>query len=120
MLKRLASIVGFTLLLGVAFAPAAHAQTRFSLQIGPSYGAYGPGPGYVWQPGYYAWSGYGRRWVPGAWVYGRRDWSRERWGRDYRDSYWRRDRNWDRDRDGGRFRDRDRRDWGRDGGDRRR
>jgi hypothetical protein len=120
MLKRLASIVGFTLLLGVAFAPAAHAQTRFSLQIGPSYGAYGPGPGYVWQPGYYAWSGYGRRWVPGAWVYGRRDWSRERWGRDYRDSYWRRDRNWDRDRDRGGFRDRDRRDWGRDGRDRRR
>jgi hypothetical protein len=126
MLRRLAPIVGLTLLLGVMFAPAAHADTRFSIQIGPGYGSYRPGPGYVWQPGYYAWTGYGRRWVPGGWVssYGRRDWGRERWGRDYRDSYWRRDRNWDRDRDRGRDRgrdrDRDRRDSDRDGRDRRR
>jgi len=27
-----------------------------------------PGPGYVWQPGYYVTTGYARHWVPGVWV----------------------------------------------------
>ncbi len=27
-----------------------------------------PGPGYVWVPGYYRWSGTAYVWVPGAWV----------------------------------------------------
>jgi len=27
-----------------------------------------PGPGYIWQPGYYVTTGYGPRWVAGAWV----------------------------------------------------
>jgi hypothetical protein len=27
-----------------------------------------PDPDYIWTPGYWAWSGYGYYWVPGAWV----------------------------------------------------
>jgi hypothetical protein len=27
-----------------------------------------PGPGYIWTPGYWAWSGTGYYWVPGTWV----------------------------------------------------
>ena len=37
---------------------------------GPPVAAYAPaGPyGYVWQPGYYAWTGVGYQWVPGVWA----------------------------------------------------
>ena len=76
MLTHIARLAGLTALLAVLIAPSAHAaQFRVGVQIGPPvvvapppvYGAYGA-PGYVWQPGYYVWTGYGRRWVPGAWV----------------------------------------------------
>ena len=41
MLKRFAFVAGLTLLFGVVFVPSAHAQTRFSLQIGPAAPFYG-------------------------------------------------------------------------------
>ena len=133
MLKRLAQLAGLTLLLAVACVPAALASTHFSFQIGV---APSPAPGYVWQEGYSAWTGFGYRWVPGRWVpapYGRRDWEDERWERDHRafhrdwerehrefhrDWEWPRDgesrewdRDWDRDRGRDWDRDRDERGW---------
>jgi hypothetical protein len=107
MLKRFVSLAGLALLLSVMFVPAAHAQTRFSVQIGPVAPvvvAARPPYGYVWQPGYYVWTGYHRRWVRGGWVrpYVRDGWTRERWERRHRafDGDWNRDRgrrDWDRD-----------------------
>jgi len=122
MLKRFAQLAGLTLLLGVVFAPAARASTHFSVWIGPSapfapgVAAFGPPPGYVWQPGYRVWTGFGYRWVPGAWVralYARGNWAGERWEREHRDRDFDRDRHWNHDRDR-RDWDRDRRDWDRD------
>ncbi len=138
MVKRIAQIAGVTLLLGGVFVPTAHADTHFSLQIGAPV-PFAPGAvaprGYVWQPGYRVWTGFGYRWIPGAWVpapyvrgygapewreRGRGDWDRDRrgdWDRDRRGDWdrdrrgdWNRDRrgSWDRDR---RERDRDERDW---------
>jgi hypothetical protein len=116
MLKRFALLASLTLLLGVAYVQPAQARTRFSFQIGVGRV---PPPGYVWQEGYYARTGYGRHWVPGTWIrapygYGRRDWARERWERRsyYRDRDWhdRGRRDWDRNRDRGNW-NRDDRGW---------
>src|SRR5262249_14491157 len=99
MFRRYATVIGLTLLLGFAFVPTAHASPQFSFHlgigapiapaavvpVGPAY------PGYVWQPGYYTWTLFGYRWVPGRWAapaYGRPGWS-ERWEHDRR--------GWDRD-----------------------
>ena len=46
------------------------ADTRVELSYGtPVQYGYGPAPrpGYVWVPGYRAWDGYRRVWVPGHW-----------------------------------------------------
>jgi len=67
MLKRFAQVAGLTLALGIVAVPVAHADTRFSLHIGTGPVAVAP-PGYVWQPPYRVWTGYGYRWVAGAWV----------------------------------------------------
>jgi hypothetical protein len=116
MVKRFVVVASLALLLGVVAEPSAHADTRFSIQVGPGYWSSAPGPGYVWQDGYQVWTGYGYRWIPGEWVrsYGGRNWARERWERDHRafhrswdDSERRRDRYRDDDRD--RYRDDDRR-----------
>ena len=109
MVKRFASLAGLTLVLGLVCAPAAHAGTRFSVQIGlpvlvaPVAVTPGPPPGYVWHPGYYVWTGFRYRWMPGAWVpsYVQGNWARERWEREHRD--FDRGRDWERDHD--------RRDW---------
>ena len=100
MLNRLSRLIGLTLLLGLAYVPAAHADTRFSLSIGvpPAPIAVAAAPfGYVWQPGYYVREGFHRRWVPGRWVPGAhrsRDWRYERdRRRDDRDR-----RSWEQDR----------------------
>jgi hypothetical protein len=114
MMTRCSRLAGLTLLFGTLLAPAAHASTRIGVHIGipvpgvvaPVVVAPAPYAGLIWQPGYYAQIGYGRRWVPGAWVrpaygYGRPGWAYERRG------YVRRD--WDRDRrrEGSRFRARE-------------
>ncbi len=84
MVKRIAQIAGVTLLLGGVFVPTAHADTHFSLQIGA------PVPlapvavarrGYVWQPGYRVWTGFGDR---------RGSWDRDRRERDRDERDWRR------------------------------
>ena len=120
MVPRFARMIGLTLGLGLAFVPTAHASPRISIHVG--IGAPAPpivapaavvpfGPpyaGYVWQPGYYAWTRFGYQWVPGAWVspgYARRGWAVGRWEhgrRDWDDRRWSRDRgrehrDWDRD-----------------------
>jgi hypothetical protein len=92
MLHRLSRLVGLTLLVGLAYVPAAHADTRFSLSIGVPFApvAVAPAPyGYIWQPGYYVRQGFHRRWVPGSWVrapHSSRGWRNERWERDRRSS----------------------------------
>jgi len=119
MLRRSFRLAGLTLLFGALLTPAARADTRFDIRIGvPGRAVVAPYPvvaapypyapsaydGLIWQPGYYVWAGYGRRWVPGAWVrpsyaYGRPGWSYERRGDDRR--YWdeRRERDEWRDRE---------------------
>jgi hypothetical protein len=101
-MTRYVRLAGLIVLFGTLLAPAAHADTRFDVRIGvpgPPVVAYARPPayrGYVWQPGYYVWTGYHRRWIPGAWIrpaYGYR--GPERRGFDRRDE--RRDRRWDRD-----------------------
>jgi hypothetical protein len=108
MLRRCFRLAGLTLFVGALLTPAAHADTRFDVRIGV------PGPpvvapyafesrgheGFVWQPGYYVWTAYGERWVPGTWIrpsygYRRPAWSDEHRGYDRRD----RDDRWERDRD---------------------
>ena len=102
-------IVAATAFFGLLFVPRAHADSRFSFQIGVGAPVVvAPAPVYVdgfyWQPGYYA---SGQRWVSGYWVnrnyrdrWERDRWERQRWERDRRE----RER-FDRDR---RFDDRDR------------
>ena len=104
-------IAAATALFGLLAVPRAHADTRFSIQLGGPV-VVAPAPFYVdgayWQPGYYASFGYERRWVPGYWVnhHYRDRWERDRWER----RAWERDRD-DRhrsERDQRRFDDRDR------------
>jgi hypothetical protein len=91
MMKRFVQVAGLTLLLGVAFVPAAHASPHFSFSIGvgrPYAGGYRGGE---------RWNNYPRDYD--------RDWNRRR---DY-DRDWNRRRDYNRDWD----RRRDRRDWDR-------
>jgi hypothetical protein len=107
MLTRYSRLAGLTLLLGLLLTPAAHASARIAVQIGvPAPVVVAPVPlappaytGLIWQPGYYVSVGFGRRWVPGAWIppsYGRLGWSSDRWGRERRG--WDRGRRWERNR----------------------
>lgn len=59
------------------FVPPAQAQIAVGVSIGvpiapPALPVYVqpaiPSPGYIWTPGYWAWSGAGYYWVPGTWV----------------------------------------------------
>src|SRR5947208_831557 len=79
MVARYARLVGFALVLGLAFVPAAHASPRVSIHIGIGAPApivapaavvpvARPYAGYAWRPGHYVWTRFGYRWVPGAWV----------------------------------------------------
>jgi hypothetical protein len=70
-LNRVLSAIVLTGLLGGA-GMAAQAQTRLVVRIGTpavamvaSYIPPSPGPGYVWEAGYYD----GPQWIPGQWVY---------------------------------------------------
>jgi hypothetical protein len=91
MFSRHATVIGFTLLLGLAFVPAAHASPQFSIHVGigapiapaavvPVAPAY---PGYVWHPGYYEPRAYGRSGWSERWEHERRGWDRDnRYGHD--------------------------------------
>ena len=83
MLTRFARLATVTSLVGLGFVPAAHASTHIFVQFGVPAPIVAPVPvapvavapvppppyvGYVWQPGYYAWTTFGYRWVPGVWV----------------------------------------------------
>jgi hypothetical protein len=65
---------GIALALVLATLPlAANAGVFLSVSIGPPVlPVYAlppiPGPGYIWTPGYWAWSGSDYYWVPGTWV----------------------------------------------------
>ena len=50
-----------------------------------------PGDGYIWTPGYWAWSGDGYEWVQGAWVlapYTGALWTPGYWGYGYGGYFW--------------------------------
>lgn len=71
-------LVGILVFLPVKAKAAANAGGQISVGISVSFGPpplpvytqpMCPGPGYMWTPGYWAWSpGYGYYWVPGTWV----------------------------------------------------
>ena len=77
-------LAGLTVLALFVAASAAHASAHVFVQIGVPAPVAMPAPppppppavvaapvapyGYVWQPGYYVWAGYGYRLMPGAWV----------------------------------------------------
>ncbi len=72
--RRLATILGAAILAGGLFmAPAAQAHVFVSVGIAPpAIPVYAqpvaPGDGYIWTPGYWAWTDQGYQWVDGAWV----------------------------------------------------
>src|SRR5215467_13837076 len=77
MQRALIGLVAGLAVTGVLAAPTAHAESHFSFYFGvpaPVVVAppvvVQPAPVYdnFWQPGYYGWVGYQRRWVPGRWV----------------------------------------------------
>jgi hypothetical protein len=53
-------------------AASVSADTRVYVRVGPPpprHEAVAPGPGYVWVPGYYQWSGTAYVWAPGRYVH---------------------------------------------------
>jgi hypothetical protein len=80
MTRIFSSIIAVTIasLLFAGLMPA-KADAQLSVGVGISVGSAPPpipyyaqppvpGPGYIWQPGYWAWGPYGYYWVPGTWV----------------------------------------------------
>jgi hypothetical protein len=101
MIRTMTRVAGLVLLAGVLTAASADASTRIFVRIGPppvpvyapAVVPVAPAPyyGYVWRPGYYAWTGVGYAWVPGAWVlppYAGAVWVPGRWTREPRGSFW--------------------------------
>ena len=114
--RRIALLaIGAVILLATSAHAASHVFVR--IDVGPPAPVYVPAPppppppvvvyapppvpyGYVWRPGYYVWTGYGYRLVPGAWVrppYAHAVWVAPRWekhrhghGGQWVDGYWRR------------------------------
>jgi hypothetical protein len=90
MMKR--ALLTLALAAGTLFTTAAaHAQVGIAVRVGPAAVAYAtpcPGPGYVWNAGYYV----GPVWYPGRWVY--RGYYHPYYGRPYYHpyyhQYWRR------------------------------
>lgn len=80
------------------FVSAACASTsgRVYLRVGPPPAVVerridAPGPGYVWQPGYYRWDGREYRWMPGHYELApraRATWVPGHWEHDRRGFYW--------------------------------
>ncbi|MGH9139901.1 MAG: hypothetical protein ACRD2I_02035 [Vicinamibacterales bacterium] len=122
MVPRWLRFAGLTLMLGFGVVPAAHADTRWSIDIGlggPRVVAAPARYGYVWEPGRYGWIGHDYRWIQGRWVmpprHGLRSVARDGNDRYRADRRWDARSGWDRDRYRGRDwrvreRDRDRRD----------
>jgi hypothetical protein len=107
MLKRYARLATLTSLLGLLVVPAAYASMQdmpIDAQIGPPVAVVAPPPApaspirHIWQPGYYVWTPYGKRWQPGVWLpwppgRGRGPSHSERWGHGERWEHGRHD--WD-------------------------
>jgi len=92
------------LLAGSAFAAPAYAQINLSINLAPPAPHYEVvptmQPGYVWAPGYWAWSGERHVWVRGRPIAQREGyrWTPDRW--DQRDQgYYRTAGHWERDND---------------------
>ena len=99
-------ITGLAVLGVVVATPNARAESHFSFYFGVPAPVVVAPPVYVrpapvvvappiyygdtyWQPGYYGWAGYERRWVPGRWVHRapRANWNGRGWnnGRAFHD-----------------------------------
>jgi hypothetical protein len=84
-----------TSLLGSAACAAAAPAGRFYLRVGPpapiaERRVIAPGPGYVWQPGFYRWEGRRYTWVAGRWDRPPRAharWVPAHWAHDHRGWY---------------------------------
>src|SRR5436305_896828 len=103
MRQTLFRIGGFALLFGVLAARPAHASNRFSFQIGVGAPVVVGPPSVIvasdpyddgyWEPGYYAWTGYERRWVPRRWVRRYYEARSDRWREERRErERWNRER----------------------------
>ena len=99
MIRTISRMAGLVLIAGALTASSASASTRIFVQIGPPAPVYAPvvvappAPhyGYLWRPGYYAWTGVTYVWVPGAWVappYRGAVWVPGRWTRQPRGWFW--------------------------------
>jgi hypothetical protein len=103
MTKRTSSFIAAIVAM-LLFAPACVTTTRGRLYVRTSpppvvveRAGIAPGPGYVWQPGYYRWAGREYIWVPGhyaavprphaRWVPGH--WQRDRGGWYFVAGHWR-------------------------------
>lgn len=114
MQRRLLTIAALLGLCGVFAAAPAQAQTRFSFQIGVGAPVVVAAPydESYWQPGYSMWTGFGYRWVPGAWMRREDGIGRERWDRERARSYDNRERRgWEQDRNDRGVRDERDRGW---------
>lgn len=102
-MKTKLSIVALAAALLFAGLPVASSSAAVSVAIGiappliPVYTQpYAPGPGYIWTPGYWAYSDFGYYWVPGIWVLPPRIgflWTPGYWGYNggryaFYDGYW--------------------------------
>jgi hypothetical protein len=72
-MKRLTSSVALAVLV-LSSAATLSADTRVYVHVGPpaprnDVVVVAPGPGYVWVPGYYTWSGTANVWAPGRYVH---------------------------------------------------
>jgi hypothetical protein len=95
-------LLSLSLMAGAVAVPA-YAQVSFNVNIGPPAPQYelvpAMSPGYVWAPGYWAWSGERHVWVRGRSIVQRTgyNWAPDRW--DQRNSgYYRTAGHWEQDR----------------------
>ncbi len=72
---RLSSILGAAILASALLVAPSQARARVFISVGyapPAIPVYAqpiaPGDGYIWTPGYWAWTDEGYQWVDGAWV----------------------------------------------------
>src|SRR5690242_7673777 len=70
-----AAVLSAAVFTGASFLAPDQAQARVFVSVAiapPAIPVYAqpviPGPGHIWTPGYWAWTGEGYEWVDGAWV----------------------------------------------------